>query len=95
MSAGQVWRRRDGQLWAEVQVAALDASGWRLMVPLVDAPDAVDAPPLVVTIDRWRARVHLATGVPERVLGEAIGTLTVRQTEALQDAVAGLVTRPG
>lgn len=59
MSAGQIWQRRDGLVWVEVQGPAVEPSGWRLMIPLVDLDDAPDAPPLVVTIDRHRARVHL------------------------------------
>jgi hypothetical protein len=37
MSAGQLWRDHDGLLWVEIQTAAVEPSGWRLMVPLVDA----------------------------------------------------------
>jgi hypothetical protein len=40
MSAGQVWRRADGLLWVELQAAAIEGSGWRLMAPLVDRADA-------------------------------------------------------
>lgn len=91
MSAGQVWQRPDGLLWVEVQAAAVDASGWRLMVPLVDADEATEAPPLVVAIERWHARVHLLTGVPERALGQSVGQLVDRQTALLQRAVRTLV----
>ena len=91
MSAGQVWRRRDGLEWVEVQAGAVDPSGWRLMVPLVEKADAPDAWPLVVTVDDWRARVHLLTSVAHGELGEPDGRLTPDQVAALQDAVRGLV----
>jgi hypothetical protein len=91
MSAGQVWRRHDGLLWVELQTAAIEVSGWRLMAPLVDRADAPDAPPLIVTVDRWRARLHLLTGAPERVLGELLGALTPIQTATLQHAARQLL----
>lgn len=91
MSAGQVWQRPDGLAWVEVQAAAVDASGWRLMVPLVNVDDALPAPPLVVHIDPWHARVHLLTGVPERALGEPAGQLTDTQLARLRQAVQSLV----
>ncbi len=94
MSAGQVWRRADGLLWAEVQTDAVEPSGWRLLVPVVEAGQAVAAPPLVVAVGRWLARVHLLCGVPEHALGEPIGTLTRQQTDLLRDAVAALVRPP-
>lgn len=94
MSAGQVWRRADGTLWVEVQTAAIEPSGWRLMIPLFDAAEAAEAPPLVITIDRWRARVHLLTGAPERVLGEATGRLTPVQLDTLREAARTLLTDP-
>jgi hypothetical protein len=92
VSAGQVWRRRDGLLWTEVQTDAVEPSGWRLMVPLVEAEQAVAAPPLVVALGRWHARVHLLTGVPEAALGELIGTLPVHQIGQLREAVTVLIT---
>ena len=91
MTAGQVWQRRDGLAWVEVQTAAVDASGWRLMVPLVDADDAVAAPPLVVPVDRWHARVHLLTGVPEATLGQPAGQLTDAQLARLRQAIRSLL----
>jgi hypothetical protein len=91
MSAGQVWRRHDGLLWVELQTSAIEGSGWRLMAPLVDRADAPDAPPLIVTVDRWRARLHLLTGAPERVLGELLGALTPTQTANLQHAARQLL----
>ena len=94
MSAGQVWRRPDGLLWVEVQAAAVEPSGWRLVIPLVEADQAVTAPPLVATVGRWHARVHLVTGVPDHALGEQVGALTQAQTGLLRDAVTALV-RPG
>jgi hypothetical protein len=36
-SAGQLWRDHDRLLWVEIQTAAVEPSGWRLIVPLVDA----------------------------------------------------------
>jgi hypothetical protein len=94
VSAGQLWRRADRLLWVELQAAGVDGSGWRLMVPLVAPDQAVPAPPLVVPVDRWLARVHLATGVPERVLGEPAGALPAAEVAALRDALAALVARP-
>ena len=91
MTAGQVWQRPDGLLWVELQTAAVDVSGWRLMVPLVDADDALAAPPLVVPVDRWHARVHLLTGVPERALGQPAGQLTDVQLDQLRHAIRSLV----
>ena len=91
MTAGQVWRRDDGLLWAEIQTGAVEPSGWRLVVPLVDAGQAVLAAPLVVAVGRWHARVHLVTGVPDHTLGEPVGALTRQQTDLLRDAVAALV----
>ena len=91
MTAGQVWQRPDGLAWVEVQTAAVDDSGWRLMVPLVDADDALAAPPLVVPVDRWHARVHLLTGVPETTLGQPAGQLTDAQLDQLRQAIRILV----
>ena len=92
MSAGQVWRRDDRLLWTEVQTSEVEASGWRLMVPLVEDGQAVTAPPLVVAVGRWQARVHLVCGVPEGALGELVGSLQPHQTALLRDAVAVLVS---
>jgi hypothetical protein len=94
MSAGQVWRRADGLLWVELQTAAIDGSGWRLMAPLVDRADAPDAPPLIVTVDRWRARLHLLTGAPERVLGELPASCSTRPTEPARQPPAAPDGRP-
>lgn len=93
MSAGRLWRRADGLVWVEVQAAGVEPSGWRLMVPLVAADAAVAAPPLVVAIGRWHARVHLVVGVPTTDLGEQYGTLTDAQTARLRDALAALIGR--
>ena len=95
MSAGQVWRRHDGLLWVEVQTEGVEPSGWRLVVPVVEADEAVAAPPLVVAVGRWHARVHLVTGVPDHALGEPLGALTRAQTDLLRDAVTALVRPPG
>jgi hypothetical protein len=95
MSAGQLWRRHDGLLWVEIQTAAVEPSGWRLMVPLVDADQAVPAPPLVVPIGRWQARVHLTTGAPDSVLGEPAARLSAAQLAVLRDALAALIAQPG
>jgi hypothetical protein len=46
---------------------------------------------LIVTVDRWRARLHLLTGAPERVLGELLGALTPTQTVTLQHAARQLL----
>ena len=91
MSAGKVWRRRDGATCVEVQAAAMEPSGWRLMVPLVEATDAPDAPPLVITVGRWRARAHLVAGVPAERLGEPLGELHAGQVAAIRQAVAALL----
>ncbi len=91
MSAGQLWGRPDGLRWVEVQVAAVEPSGWRLMVPLVPLHDAPDAPPLVVTHDGWRARVHLVCSVAHDQLGEPDGRLPPDQVATLQAAVRALV----
>jgi hypothetical protein len=94
VSAGQIWRRSDGLLWVEIQTDAVEPSGWRLMIPIVDADQADPAPPLVVTVQRWLARVHLAAGVPDDVLGEPIGRFTSTQVDSLRDALAALIARP-
>ncbi|WP_052665134.1 hypothetical protein [Nitriliruptor alkaliphilus] len=91
MSAGQVWRRPDGSTWVEVQAKAMEPSGWRLAVPLVDAADAPDAPPLVVTVGRWRARTHLVTALPAERLGEPLGELPLGQITAIRTAAAALL----
>lgn len=91
MSAGQVWRRPDGLRWVEVQAAAVDPSGWRLMVPLVAVDDAADAPPLVVTVGDERARVHLVTSAANHDLGAADGQLAPGAVPMLQAAVRALV----
>ena len=92
MTAGQVWTRANGLRWVEVQAEAMEPSGWRLMVPLVDLGDAPDAPPLVVTLDDARARVHLLTSVPDDDLGEPAGSLPVMDIEVVQAAAHRLIT---
>lgn len=94
MSAGQVWQRRDGLKWVEVQATGLEPSGWRLMIPLADPDAATAAPPLVVPIGSWHARVHLAVGVPDEGLGRPLATVADDQLETLRDALAALVARP-
>lgn len=91
MSTGAVWRRPDGLRWAEVQAPTVEPSGWRLMVPLVDLADAADAPPLVVTLGRTRARVHLLTSVHVHDLGTLDDHLAADAVDALQAAVRSLV----
>lgn len=91
MSAGQIWQRPDGLAWVEVQTAAVDPSGWRLMIPLVALDDAPDAPPLVITVDGQRARVHLLCGAPNDELGEPAGQLSPDDVGLLQAAVERLV----
>jgi hypothetical protein len=86
-----MWQRPDGLLWVEVQAAPVDPSGWRLMISLVELDDAPDAPPLVVTVDRHRARVHLLASALHDELGEAIGELDPDHVMALQEAVQRLV----
>jgi hypothetical protein len=91
VSAGQVWARANGLRWVEVQAEPMEPSGWRLMVPIVDLDDAPDAPPLVVTLNDVRARVHLLTSVPEDDLGEPTGSLPVEDVEVLQAAAQSLI----
>lgn len=93
MSAGEVWTRANGMRWVEVQAEAMEPSGWRLMVPLVGLDDAPDAPPLIVSLDGVRGRVHLLTSVPVDELGEPAGTLPVDDVEALQAAALRLLGR--
>ena len=91
MTAGQIWQRPDGECWVETQTAAVDPSGWRLMIPLVGPGDAADAPPLVVTVGGWRARVHLLTSAASHELGQPAGHLTDAQLADLQAAVRAMV----
>ena len=91
MTAGQVWQRRDGLRWVEVQTAAVEPSRWRLMVPLDEKPDAPEAPPLVVTVGRWRARVHLITSAPADRLGHVADELGTDDLAVLREAVRALV----
>ena len=67
----------------------MEPSGWRLMVPLVDAPDA---PPLVVTLGEVRARVHLLTSVPDDDLGDPAGSFSAEDIELLHAAAQRLLT---
>jgi len=94
MSAGQVWRRRDGLRWVEVQADTVEPSGWRLMVPVVDLVEAPEAPPLVITVGRQRARVHLLTTAPVDELGAIDGELGVAEVEDLRDAIRALIGLP-
>lgn len=94
MSAGQIWLRSDGLRWVEIQAPGVDASGWRLMVPLVELADAPEAPPLVITVAGWRARTHLLQSVPEERLGDPDGELDVEDVAALQQAVRALISSP-
>ena len=92
MTAGQIWRRPDGLRWVEIQAEAMEPSGWRLMVPLVDLDDAPDAPPLVVTLGEVRARVHLLTSAHRDDLGEPTEQLDAEQVMVLQAAAHRLIT---
>ena len=92
MTAGQIWRRLDGLRWVEIQADAMEASGWRLMVPLVEVDDAPDAPPLVVTLGEVRARVHLLTSVPDDDLGAPTQQLSAEEVTVLQAAARRLIT---
>ena len=92
MSAGQVWRRPDGLRWVEIQAEAMEPSGWRLMVPLVEVDDAPDAPPLVVTLGEVRARVHLLASVPDDDLGEPTVTLAAEDVTVLLAAARSLIS---
>lgn len=77
--------------WVEVQAAAVESSGWRLMIPLVALHDASDAPPLVVTVGEERGRVHLLSSAAHDGLGELVGELNPEDTWILQAAVQRLV----
>lgn len=91
MTAGDVSRRIDGLRWVEVQTSAVEPSGWRLMVPLVDLDDAAEAPPLVVTVSGYRARAHLLRAAPDDQLGEPDGKLDPDDLAVLCDAVRDLI----
>jgi hypothetical protein len=93
MSAGQIWRRRDGLRWVEIQADAMEPSGWRVMVPLVDLDDAPDAPPLVVALGEVRARVHLLTSAHHDDLGEPTRELSAEEVTVLQAAARSLITK--
>lgn len=92
MSAGQIWKRPDGLRWVEVQAPAIEPSGWRLMVPLVDLDDAPDAPPLVVTVEGCRARVHLVSSVHVDDLGSPTSDLPAADIHRLRQAAQQLVS---
>jgi hypothetical protein len=94
MTAGQVWRRRGGVRWVEVQAGTMEPSGWRLMVPLVGLADAPEAPPLVITVGQQRARVHLLTTALTDELGTAEGELTPEDLASLRDAIRTLIQEP-
>ena len=93
MTAGQVWRRPDGLHWVEIQAEAMEPSGWRLLVPLVEVDDAPDAPPLVVRLGEARARVHLLTSAHHDDLGEPTHELSAEEVAALQAAARELIMR--
>lgn len=95
MSAGQVWARANGMRWVEVQTEPMEPSGWRLMVPLVELDDAPDAPPLIVTLDGVRARVHLLTSVPDDDLGVPTGEIPFEAVAVLQAAARSLMETTG
>lgn len=61
------------------------------MVPLDEEADAPEAPPLVVTVGRWRARVHLITSAPADRLGHVADELRPDDIAALREAVRALV----
>jgi hypothetical protein len=92
MTAGQIWRRPDGLRWVEIQADAMEPSGWRLMVPLVEIDDAPDAPPLVVTVGEARARVHLLTSAHRDDLGEPTQHLDAEEVTMIQTAARSLIT---
>lgn len=91
MTAGQVWRRQDGLRWVEIQTEAVEPSGWRLMVPLVEPGEAAEAPPLVTAVGPWRARVHLVTSAPADRLGTLEDEVDPEGLAGLRDAVRMLV----
>jgi hypothetical protein len=69
----------------------MEPSGCRLMVRLVDLDNAPDAPPLVVTLGKVRARVHLLTSAPQDDLDEPVAELVTEDVVLLQNAIARLV----
>ena len=91
MSAGEVWTHANGMRWVEIQAEPMEPSGWRLMVPLVHLDEAPDAPPLIVTLDDVRARVHLLTGAPAGELGESTGRLPSDDIATLQESARRLL----
>lgn len=91
MSAGQVWQRPDGLVWVEIQTGAMEPSGWCVLVPLLAPADAPEAPPLVVAVDGWHARVHLLTTAPADELGTENGRLELEDLEMLRDAARALI----
>lgn len=91
MSAGQIWQRPNGLRWVEVQTPATEPSGWRLMVPLLEPPDAPLAPPLVVAVAAGHARVHLIRSVPDDQLGDWVGELDPDDVEVIQHAARALL----
>lgn len=92
MSAGQIWRRPNGLRWVEIQNEAMEPSGWRIMVPLFDLDQAPDAPPLVVTVDDVRARVHLIASAPSDDLGDPVTELDPDDVALLRAAAQLLFT---
>lgn len=91
MTAGQVWQRPDGLHWVEIQNEAMEPSGWRIVVPLLEPTDAPEAPPLVIAVNGWHARVHLLTTAPSDELGTPQGRLDGQALHALREAARCLI----
>lgn len=91
MTAGQVWQRPDGLHWVEIQNEAMEPSGWRIVVPLLDPAEAPEAPPLVIAVNGWHARVHLLTSAPVDELGLRHQHLDAQDVDALRGAVGALI----
>lgn len=94
MTAGEIWLRPDGLRWVEVQSEAVEPSGWRVMVPLVEPADAPEAPPLVVAVADWHARVHLFTTAHHDELGTVEDRLVDPDLALLRDAISTLIREP-
>lgn len=91
MTAGTVWRRADGLTWVEIQAEAIEPSGWRVLVPMFEPTEAPEAPPLAITVARWRARTHLMTTAPSDELGVEIDHLDAEDLQRIRGAVQALI----
>jgi len=91
MTAGQIWQRPDGLQWVEIQNEAMEPCAWHVLVPLFDPTTAPKAPPLVVAVGNWHARVHLVTTAPTDELGSPYDQLNTKDLLALREAVHAMI----